>query len=552
LQARVYVALAVLLLGVVAVAVVALAGGRSMLSSSTDLYHDNLLTGRALGDVRTSMEGLHEGGLTLLLAADAVSRRQGVQELIDGAAEVDARLSTLQRLQDPQEREERERIDRLARQWAGAREVLLVDVVAYGGGDAKALDKSVLETLLHPMLDELSELQREELVDAEAVEQAGQDAGRRTGERIAVLTVLVLLTGVLASTLLVRTVRASLTDVQLRRQEEQQAERVQAELTEALQSADDQGEAQELLRRHLERAVPDITAVVLNRNNSANRLTAATTLTDGSPLRRSLEGVTPRSCLAVRFGRAYTPGTGTEPLLPCQVCHSAASAVSCQPLLVGGEVIGSVLVSREEAAFADGEVSLVRNSVSRAAPVLANLRNLALAEVRAATDQLTGMPNSRSVQDTLLRMTAQAGRTLQPLSAVMLDLDHFKGVNDGWGHPKGDEVLAAVGAALRQTVRRSDFIGRYGGEEFLALLPDTDRAGALLMAEKLRAAVEGVRVAGLDRAVTVSAGVATLPDDAADGSRLLRAADRVLYAAKANGRNRVEPASVVPAPATPA
>lgn len=137
-------------------------------------------------------------------------------------------------------------------------------------------------------------------------------------------------------------------------------------------------------------------------------------------------------------------------------------------------------------------------------------------------------------------MAAQAGRTLSPLAVLLLDLDHFKQINDTHGHGKGDEVLAAVGDVLSSNVRASDVAGRYGGEEFLALLPGTDRAGALVIAEKLRVAIEGINVPGVSRVVTASFGVAVLPDEAGEPDELVRVADRALYTAKANGRNRVE------------
>jgi diguanylate cyclase (GGDEF)-like protein len=176
----------------------------------------------------------------------------------------------------------------------------------------------------------------------------------------------------------------------------------------------------------------------------------------------------------------------------------------------------------------------------QAAPVLANLRNLAIAEIRAATDVLTGLPNNRSVQDTLRRMVAQASRSVSPLSAALLDLDHFKHVNDAHGHSRGDEVLAAVAATLRSSLRESDFVGRYGGEEFLILLPDTGKQQAQTVAEKVRAAVEAIVLSNLELRVTASLGVASLPDDCSDADSLVRAADRALYAAKGRGRNRVE------------
>jgi len=209
------------------------------------------------------------------------------------------------------------------------------------------------------------------------------------------------------------------------------------------------------------------------------------------------------------------------------------------PTVVGGEVIGSVVIQtpREMTSHDTEDLEV---SVRSAGPVIANLRNLAIAELRAATDALTGLANHRAVQDTLNRMVAQAGRAKTPLAAVIFDLDHFKRINDVHGHAKGDEVLAGVGQAIAASVRESDFVGRYGGEEFVALLPDTDREGGRLVAEKLRHSIAALDFPELDRSVTASFGVAVLPQDAVNGEALLRSADRALYTAKERGRNRVE------------
>jgi diguanylate cyclase (GGDEF)-like protein len=137
-------------------------------------------------------------------------------------------------------------------------------------------------------------------------------------------------------------------------------------------------------------------------------------------------------------------------------------------------------------------------------------------------------------------MVAESLRTGLPLSALLLDLDHFKQINDTYGHGPGDEVLATVGEAIRSTVRESDFAGRYGGEEFVVLLPDTDLDAAMIVAEKIRKAVAGIQITAVDRRITTSVGVASLPLHAHDTATLIRAADRALYTAKANGRNRTE------------
>lgn len=210
----------------------------------------------------------------------------------------------------------------------------------------------------------------------------------------------------------------------------------------------------------------------------------------------------------------------------------------CEPLLVGGEVIGSVLVAKER-AIAPAERQQVRDSVVQAAPILANQRNLALAEMRAASDALTGLPNRRAADESIKRMVAHAGRSVTPLSVILFDLDHFKRVNDLHGHEQGDKVLASVGQILTTSIRASDFAARFGGEEFLVLLPDTARAGAVEVAEKLRRAVERLELVNVG-SVTASFGVAALPEDASEPEYLLRTADRAMYAAKARGRNRVE------------
>ncbi|HXH89022.1 MAG TPA: diguanylate cyclase, partial [Gaiellaceae bacterium] len=243
----------------------------------------------------------------------------------------------------------------------------------------------------------------------------------------------------------------------LRRREEQGrslAERyhaAQREFAETLQVTETEAEAHALVKRHLERSLSGADVVVLNRNNSQNRLEATTPVAEGSTLVGKLVDSTPKSCLAVRLGRLHAQSVEHEPLLACGLCGDLARS-TCVPSLVGGEVIGSVLVDHRE-VLAKSEVDRIVESVSQAAPVLANLRNLAVAEIRAATDGLTGLPNARTVREDLKRMVAQATRSQLPLAAVLCDLDHFKQINDVYGHGKGDEALAAASATMRATLR---------------------------------------------------------------------------------------------------
>jgi diguanylate cyclase (GGDEF)-like protein len=314
-------------------------------------------------------------------------------------------------------------------------------------------------------------------------------------------------------------------------------EGAQARFVEAVQFADSETEADELLASHLEETIPNSNVVVLKRDAALERFVPARPLNVDHPLAAPLANSQTRSCLAVRLSRRYERGSEPPEVLHCPICGALNTPSTCQPLLVGGEVIGSVLITHDQALTEAGELC-VRDTVTRAAPVLANLRNLAIAENRAATDALTGLPNRRSVDEALARMLALAGRTKTRLSIGLLDIDHFKQINDNYGHDRGDDVLAAFGALLRDEIRASDFSGRNGGEEFVVFLPDTGRAEAVSTAEKIRTSVHKLQIVGIDRPITASIGVATYPDDASSPDALMRAADSALYTAKNSGRDR--------------
>lgn len=159
----------------------------------------------------------------------------------------------------------------------------------------------------------------------------------------------------------------------------------------------------------------------------------------------------------------------------------------------------------------------------------------------ATRDQLTGLLNRREFDRILREEQERAQRFGHPLALVLVDIDHFKAVNDTHGHPAGDEVLREFAARLGKQVRVVDRVARLGGEEFAVVLMESDDAAATHVAEKIRQAVEmsPITVGELSLKVTISAGVALLPRDAASGEALVAAADRALYAAKKSGRNRV-------------
>jgi diguanylate cyclase (GGDEF)-like protein len=164
----------------------------------------------------------------------------------------------------------------------------------------------------------------------------------------------------------------------------------------------------------------------------------------------------------------------------------------------------------------------------------------------AMTDELTDAPNRRAV---LARLDAQLALPGARCSVALLDVDHFKSINDQHGHPAGDEVLRTIAAHLRAQVPEPAFFGRLGGEEFLVVLPGADTAAALAAGERLREAIRGLEMSqwfadGLG--ITASLGVATQRDGAETSTTLLQRADAALYEAKRSGRNRVVASDDVP------
>jgi diguanylate cyclase (GGDEF)-like protein len=193
--------------------------------------------------------------------------------------------------------------------------------------------------------------------------------------------------------------------------------------------------------------------------------------------------------------------------------------------------------------------------VLAAIPVVVMLHGAALTQrlvAEASVDTKTGLATAECWQATADRTVADAEPGRGPVGVLMIDLDHFKRLNDTYGHPAGDDVLAAVGACLREQLRHNDLAGRFGGEEFTVLLPGTDVADTMAAAERVRAAIALLHVATVDNHgrhlvvtdVTASVGVAVHPRDGATAHECLRVADSRVYQAKRQGRNVVVGAEV--------
>jgi diguanylate cyclase (GGDEF)-like protein len=154
------------------------------------------------------------------------------------------------------------------------------------------------------------------------------------------------------------------------------------------------------------------------------------------------------------------------------------------------------------------------------------------------TDPLTGLLNRRYIEERLIEEINRFGRSGEPLSFLMIDVDEFKSYNDRFGHPAGDEALRMVGTILKETVRGADVAARYGGEEFSVLLPETSSSEAMVIADRIRSLVEQTEFP--HRRVTISLGIATVSESLATPEALKSAADKALYRAKGQGRNNVQ------------
>lgn len=539
---RFFLALGVLVAALAAMAVVGLSGLAAVDGVDRQVFSDNYLSAEATSRVATQLSRVEVLGLQIARSTN-LSAAERLRARLDEIAipRATASISALVRLHKDDPPAEQAQIGRILPRWRAflplTHRVPLVSGSGPASPSARSAEARAVSARLDPLIAFVSTRQA---IETDAGAAANASAHRTYVNSRAWLLLAAAFAALAATTM----IRIGVTLRQLLRSQAEQRQHTQStrEYIDSLQGTENEGEAQELLCRQLQRTQAEARVVVLGRNNSADRLEARTSLTQLDELREPLAQAAPRSCLAIRFARSHTEGVSQAQLTSCELCGGLSGVSTCDPLLVGGEVIGSVLVAHSEPP-GESSSQRIRETVSQAAPVLGNLRNLAIAELRAATDRLTGLPNQRAAQDTLKRMVAQASRTITPLTAVLIDLDHFKQINDLHGHDRGDEVLAAVGVAMRNAVRDSDFIGRYGGEEFLLLLPDTESDGALQVAEAVRVAIAALRFANIEEPITVSAGIATLPRDAGDSVTLFRAADRALYAAKNNGRNRIHTAN---------
>jgi diguanylate cyclase (GGDEF)-like protein len=250
-------------------------------------------------------------------------------------------------------------------------------------------------------------------------------------------------------------------------------------------------------------------------------------------------------CWAMRSGHPHAVIDHETSLMCSHFVHQPETGYLCVPLAVQGEILGLFCLIGAAKRKDELQTSQQQLAVTAGEAIKLSLSNLRLREnlrEEAIHDILTGVFNRRYLEETLPRELYQAQRRNSPLCIAMLDLDHFKQFNDTFGHSAGDALLREVGQILHVNLRKSDISCRYGGEEFVLVLPDSSLENTRQRMEEICVLVKSLQVWHRNKqlgTITMSVGVAESSEHVSTVSELLRAADNALYAAKQAGRDRV-------------
>ena len=263
----------------------------------------------------------------------------------------------------------------------------------------------------------------------------------------------------------------------------------------------------------------------------------------------------PELCWALRTGHPHLVPAG-DTTAPCAHAIGVKTSYLCVPILAQGEALGvlHIQATEEQPRLGEAEMSFKTTFAAQVGLSVANIRLRDALRAQSTKDPLTCLYNRRYLTEMLEREIRRAARAEQPLGILMLDLDHFKKFNDTYGHDAGDAVLRETASFLVRSIRAEDFVCRYGGEEFVVVLPTADLRVAGMRAEAIRSRLRDLVVMHQGHSlglVTASIGVAALPQHGTTERELLQAVDAALYRAKKAGRDRVILAELTTAPAPP-
>ena len=313
------------------------------------------------------------------------------------------------------------------------------------------------------------------------------------------------------------------------------------ELDDLLQACNQPEEAYMAVQQFGHLLFPATSGALFITKNSPNTVEAVTIW--GKDLQSEL-AFRPEDCWGLRLGKAQywsslTPGLRCNHVLP-----SFSGDYLGIPMVAANELLGLLHIESTDHHLISQELSeLAKTITERLSLTLTNIQLREKLRAESIRDPLTGLFNRRFMEEYLDKELNRAVRKQSTVGVIMLDIDHFKNFNDSYGHPGGDAVLRELGALLLTKIRGGDIACRFGGEEFILILPETSFEIARQRAEQIREAVQGMQIEFRQKplgTVSVSAGVAIFPDHGADPLDLLNLADQALYKAKHKGRNRVE------------
>ena len=259
----------------------------------------------------------------------------------------------------------------------------------------------------------------------------------------------------------------------------------------------------------------------------------------------------PEDCWALRRGRPYTMFDPQKDAICGHVAgHNRESAYMCVPLVVQSDLLGLMWITIARCENTESVLDAPMSIEQQLAVALSERIALALSNIRlrenlrqqTIRDPLTGLYNRRFLEESVNREIARCKRKETGFGMLMIDIDHFKRFNDSFGHEAGDSVLREVAHALQKNTREGDIVCRFGGEEFTIVLPDADRNGAVIRAERLLAIVRDLQVKHNDKklgSITVSIGLAVYPQNGETVNAIIESADKLLYQAKRAGRDRL-------------
>jgi len=251
----------------------------------------------------------------------------------------------------------------------------------------------------------------------------------------------------------------------------------------------------------------------------------------------------PAACWALRTGHPHLVVAG-DSTAPCTHAVGVKNTYLCIPILAQGETLGILHLQATEDVphLESSDLSLKTTFAGQVGLSIANIRLREALRTQSVRDALTGLYNRRYLEEVLEREVRRAARAAQCLGILMIDLDHFKNFNDTYGHDAGDAVLRETAMFLSKGIRAEDFVCRFGGEEFVVILPTADMEASRARAERLRLKMRELTVMHLGKSlgmVTISVGVASFPQHGMSPKELMASADAALYEAKRGGRDRV-------------